>query len=314
VEGSVDLTPEGRLDAARLTRVALGGWLDAPVTIRGRGEGVPPAIALEGGNFDLRRLPRNNRSGGPGRTIEVQLDRLRISDTLSATSVRGELSTRGGLSGQFSARVNGDAPIRATLAPNENGTAIRILSDDAGDVLRSAGIFATSNGGKLDVVLQPRPERGQYNGTLKITENTRVKDAPALAALLSGISIVGLLEQMDGEGLFFAGAEAEFLLTPEALQINRGAATGPSMGISVAGLYTFEDKNLDLQGVISPIYLLNGIGSIFRRGEGLFGFNYRLSGPTSDPRVAVNPLSILSPAMFREIFRRPPPKLPEATE
>ena len=63
-----------------------------------------------------------------------------------------------------------------------------------------------------------------------------------------------------------------------------------------------------MQGVISPIYILNGIGQIFtRRGEGLFGFAYRMTGAQGATRVEVNPLSILTPGMFREIFRRPPP-------
>ena len=46
-----------------------------------------------------------------------------------------------------------------------------------------------------------------------------------------------------------------------------------------------------------------------RPGEGLFGFTYRLTGKADNPQVSVNPLSILTPGMFREIFRRPAPKL-----
>ncbi|MCK7475762.1 MAG: hypothetical protein MZV49_24990 [Rhodopseudomonas palustris] len=63
--------------------------------------------------------------------------------------------------------------------------------------------------------------------------------------------------------------------------------------------------------MISPIYLLNGIGAILtRRGEGLFGFNYtRDRHGATEPAVSVNPLSILTPGMFRDIFRRPAPVL-----
>jgi hypothetical protein len=69
---------------------------------------------------------------------------------------------------------------------------------------------------------------------------------------------------------------------------------------------------LDMQGVISPLFFLNGIGSILtRKGEGLIGFNYALRGPAKSPKVSVNPLSAFTPGMFREIFRAPPPKLPE---
>ena len=42
--------------------------------------------------------------------------------------------------------------------------------------------------------------------------------------------------------------------------------------------------------------------------EGLFGFNYTMTGTPDDVSVRVNPLSILTPGMFREIFRAPPPK------
>ena len=77
------------------------------------------------------------------------------------------------------------------------------------------------------------------------------------------------------------------------------------------GTYDVEGARLDMRGVVSPFYLVNGIGSLFaRKGEGLIGFNYRLRGPTSKPRVSVNPFSALTPALLRQIFRAPPPKLP----
>ena len=44
-----------------------------------------------------------------------------------------------------------------------------------------------------------------------------------------------------------------------------------------------------------------------RPGEGLIGFNFTLQGPVGDTSVSVNPLSVLTPGMFREIFRRPAP-------
>ena len=64
-----------------------------------------------------------------------------------------------------------------------------------------------------------------------------------------------------------------------------------------------------MQGVISPLNVVNGvIGAIFSpRREGLFGFAYQLTGNAQSPQVTVNPFSILTPGVFREIFRRPPP-------
>ena len=102
---------------------------------------------------------------------------------------------------------------------------------------------------------------------------------------------------------------AEFRLGPEQLTLYRSSAVGPSLGISLDGLYDLKRDRLDMQGVVSPVYFLNGIGQVFsRRGEGLFGFNFRLRGDSQNPSVSVNPLSILTPGAFREIFRRAPPK------
>ena len=42
-------------------------------------------------------------------------------------------------------------------------------------------------------------------------------------------------------------------------------------------------------------------------GLGIPRETLRLVGDADNPRMAVNPLSILTPGMFREIFRRPPP-------
>ena len=148
---------------------------------------------------------------------------------------------------------------------------------------------------------------GTYNGQFLI-EDMRLRKAPLMADLLDAISVVGLLNQLDGPGIHFTTLDGQFRLTPRRLQILQAAAVGPSIGISADGIYDFVSKDLDMRGVISPVYFLNGIGSIFtRRGEGLFGFNYRVTGAVENPRVGVNPLSILTPGMFRRIFRSAPP-------
>ena len=103
---------------------------------------------------------------------------------------------------------------------------------------------------------------------------------------------------------------SRFRITPKTIVITEGSAVGPSLGLSLDGYYDVASKQLDMQGVVSPFFVINGIGSIFtRRGEGLIGFNFNADGPAALPRIDVNPLSIFTPGMFREIFRRPPPKL-----
>ena len=137
-----------------------------------------------------------------------------------------------------------------------------------------------------------------------------MQKAPAIASLLDAISIVGIIDQMNGPGIFFSDVEARFRLTPSRVIVSESSAVGPSMGISMDGYYDLGSGQMDFQGVLSPIYAVNAIGRLIaRKGEGLIGFNFNLRGTTGAPRVAVNPLSVFTPGMFRDIFRRPPPKL-----
>jgi hypothetical protein len=311
-EGRITTRKGGGLDVARFSSVKSGDWFDASVDVTGNGKGRDVDIAVTGGTIDMRKMPENRGSGGAGgggSPLSLALDRLVVSKGISFTDFKGKFSSDGGLNGQFSASMNGKGAINGAVAPARDGTAVRILSEDAGTIMAAAGIFDKGRGGTLDLTLNPRKTAGHYDGRA-VFGALRVQGAPALASLLSAISVVGLLEQMNGAGLAFNKGEMSFILTPDAVQITQGSAVGASLGVSFAGLYTTAGGRLDLQGVISPIYLVNGIGAIFsRRGEGLFGFNYRLTGTADEPEVSVNPLSILTPGMFREIFRSAPPKL-----
>ncbi len=307
--GSISLRGDGSLDRARFDSVDLD-WFKGGLTLRGQGKGAPPAIIIDGGAADLRRTAFAKDAGGPGSLpITVALDRLTVSDGIALTGFRGDFTTRGGFNGTFTGAVNRAAPVAGTVAPLKNGTGVRIRSDDAGAALRAAGIFDRARGGALDLTLRPTGAEGSYDGDFAI-RGIRVVNAPVLAEMLGAISVIGLIEQLNGSGILFSDVKGSFLLTPKAVEIRQGSAIGASLGVSGEGLYDSVTKQIDLRGTISPIYLLNGIGAIVSKSrDGLFGFNYRLQGPASDPRISINPLSILTPGMFREIFRAPPPRI-----
>lgn len=311
-KGRVSLRGDGGLDRAGFASVALGDWFRGGVDVIGRGKGRSIALDVTGGQVDLRFLPDDRGPSGDGSSdlpITARLSRLQVTDSIALTGLRGAFTPLGGFNGSFTARVNDGAEVQGTVVPSLYGTAVRIRSNDAGGVAAAAGVFSSARGGVLDLTLTPNGRNGQYDGVAQISR-VRVVDAPVLADLLSAVSVVGLLEQLTGSGIVFSDVAGEFLLTPAAVEIRRGSAVGASLGISMAGVYETRNKGLALQGVVSPLYLLNGIGSaITQRGEGVFGFNYELRGTADNPEVSVNPLSILTPGRLREIFRRPAPKL-----
>ncbi len=308
--GRIELGEGPAFRALRLSRVVVGDWLDAGVTISARGSGQPPAIAVTGGSVDLRRaeLGGAGGDGGGGRgPVSLRLDRLRLTDTIALAPFAADLAPGGALRGSFRGQVNGGVTAEGELSGGPRGVAVRVTSRDAGAILRDAGLVRRVQGGALDLVLRPTGADGTYDGELRVTDPV-LRDAPAIAELLSAISVVGLVEQMRTSGIPFDEVSAEFRVSPRRVTLYRSSAVGASLGLSMDGSYDMVSRTMDMQGVVSPIYLLNRVGSVFtRRGEGLFGVNFTLRGPVSSPQVGVNPLSILTPGAFRDIFRRPPP-------
>ncbi|QXT38544.1 AsmA-like C-terminal region-containing protein [Gymnodinialimonas ceratoperidinii] len=311
LEGAVTLTEDGFLNRFSAGRFRLGQWLDVQGGLVGRGDGAP-AIEVSGGVLDFRTMPSLLGAGGSGDTesvgpLSVVLDRMQITEGIALTDLRADLDGGSG-SGQFRGQVNGGATVNGQLVPSANGPSVRMQSGDGGAVLRSAGIFENMHGGAFDLILAARAESGQYDGRLTI-DGPRLRDAPVMAELLNLISVVGLLEQLSGDGINLGEINGAFRITPSAITVQEGTAVGPSMGISMDGVYDVASGRYEMQGVVSPFYIVNGLfGALFAtRREGLFGFNYRLIGDSEDTRVTVNPLSILTPGIFREIFRAPPP-------
>lgn len=317
-EGGLTLGPGGGLGLLELAQLRVGSWMDVTGRLRGRGAGQAPAVEIASGRVDLRSAPIGVGGGGSGRggtngggaPLSLTLDSLRVTDSIDLHDFRGNFATARGLEGRFEGELAGRTPIQGEAIPQNGGSAFRIRGEDAGDVLRYAGFLKTVQDGTFSLDLAPlRGQVGAFDGLMRI-EGTRLQKAPVIASLLDGISVVGLIDQLNGPGIYFSEVEARFRLTPSRVVISRSSAVGPSMGISLDGYYDLAVRQMDLQGVLSPIYIVNGIGRIFsRKGEGLIGFNFNLRGGIDAPRVAVNPLSVFTPGMFRDIFRRPPPDL-----
>lgn len=317
--GTVRLRGKGELELARFDEVEVQDWFSGAVEFRGQGAGKAPVMAVTSGQIDLRGLdllPATAGNGGaePGPII-AQLDRVIVSQGQSLIGFQGEFTRRGGFNGAFTGSLNGGALVRGTVVPSRSGSAVQLTSSDAGAALRAAGVFSNASGGTLQMTIAPRGSAdGHYDAEVQM-RNLRVRKTNVLAELMSAVSIVGLLEQLNGSGILFGTADFDLVITPNAVEITRGSAVGATLGVSIAGVYGTRTQRMDMQGVISPVYLVNGIGAaLTRRGEGLFGFNYRLRGASDNPQVQVNPLSILTPGMFRDIFRRPAPGLNQNRE
>jgi hypothetical protein len=318
VEGKLDLNSNGSLQQARFTKIKVGKWLDTSATLSPNGAGGSN-ITVNGGNADLRELGKSAQGNGgadASSTIKISLDRVRITDDLSLTTFVGQLTTKGGLNGKFVGKVNNGTRIDGKVFQQKYGTAFELVSDNAGGVMASAKLLENVRGGDMRVILIPQQGKGDFNGTLDV-KRTRIKDASALAGLLNAISLVGLIQQLEGEGIHFSTVEGRFKLRENGVKLEKISAVGPSMGMTLNGWYDVRNKVVDFEGVTTPFYAVNGIferllGPLIGRqkGEGIFSFTYRMRGSAAKPKITVNPLSILTPGAFREIFRTKVPDPP----
>ncbi len=268
------------------------------------------ALEITGGELNMQeflKLPLAKNSSKKSTPVIIHLDELRLNEKQFVTRFKSTLDFKG--KGKFTGSLNNLASFAGEINRANEGYSITASSKNAGSFFRALGAVKAADGGTAELKITQVKNSAEMKGRLKIT-NIRLRDMPALLELLDAISIVGLLDQLQGPGLVLNEVEADFVNLPDQIKFKRASAFGPSIGISLEGYYAKTTNELNMQGVLSPLYVVNAIGSIFtRKGEGLLGFNYRLRGNAKKPEVLVNPLSIFTPAIFREIFRRPVPNL-----
>ena len=91
---------------------------------------------------------------------------------------------------------------------------------------------------------------------------------------------------------------------------------GPLLGARLNGKIDYNRQYVFLEGTYVPLYGLNSIpnsipiiGDILsggRSGDGLIGITFQVQGPMGHPQVMVNPLSMLTPGLLRQIWETAP--------
>jgi len=305
--GKINFENDGQFKSAVFPVLEVSDWFSTSLTLS-KTDNVN-LMELEGGKVDFRSLVFGKSEKTEVGFLKVSLDSLRISDGIEFTNFIADIDFSKKELGSFKAQVNGGADIYGKLSKGEFGTIITLDSANAGHVLRSSGILKNIRGGGLNLVLTPNEKKGYYTGRFIINKFRMLHSNP-LALLLDSLSLVGLVDKLENEGIQFNQAKGWLNITPEGIQLSDVSLVGLSMGMSITGWYDKKKKAINFDGVVTPVYAINGVferlaGKLFgeQKGEGLFSFVYTMKGPTSAPIVEVKPLSILTPGGFRKIFR-----------
>jgi hypothetical protein len=199
-----------------------------------------------------------------------------------------------------------------SLAPEGDHRRLRVVSNDAGDLLQTIDRTSRIEGGRLDLDAAVRQQHPTLDvgGTLRVSAFT-LREAPLLARLLTVASLTGIGNLLAGEGIFFDHFEMPFTYRQEVLAVERVRLSGSQLGLTAQGRLDLGRDAIDLSGTIVPVYGLNWVigripvlGDFLRgsEGEGAFAMTYTASGDLSEPTIRVNPLSVLAPGMIRELF------------
>lgn len=205
--------------------------------------------------------------------------------------------------------------------PTPQGPTLHFEAANGGGAIAFFGISKSIRGGKLVVKGEPTPNGGlrDMRGSVVLSDFV-LRDAPVLALLLNSMSLVGVLDILNGEGIAFKRARVNFNWVDRGqpaqhknvrlIKLRDGRTSGASLGLNFEGEIDNWANVLDMDGTIIPISGVNNVlsgiplvGEILTGGgSGILAATYKIKGPKDKPQVSVNPLSVLAPGILRKIF------------
>ncbi|MCB1721623.1 MAG: hypothetical protein H6860_04955 [Rhodospirillales bacterium] len=281
-------------------------------------------IVMDGPFLDARPFLDDEKEEGkpydaPPMLISVAVDRMRTTDeeTVQYAKLYIDIDGLGKINQMEMDGIAGAGDIYLRYKPDGSGKRVfRLEADDAGATLKAFDLYKGVRGGKL--VIYGEPIHGVFDrnliGVAEMT-NFKVVDAPALAQLLGAMSLPGLMASLNGdEGLSFTKMEANFdwLYRPSGslLVFKDGRTSGNSLGLTFDGTFDNAAHTMDVTGTIIPLSGINKVigdiplvGDILTGGTGaLIAATYTMKGSSEDPKVSVNPLSVLTPGILRRVL------------
>jgi hypothetical protein len=158
-------------------------------------------------------------------------------------------------------------------------------------------------------------DNGPYVGKITLKDFVIVKE-PRLKRLVSQRvkDFTGRDKSLpiDPSAVKFIKATANLEKGKGYLIVKKGLIRNDTIGSSFNGLVFDKNNRMDLSGTFMPAYGINRLfgkipvlGLFLGNGSegGLFGITYKLEGNAKKPKLLLNPLSLVTPGIFRQIFQ-----------
>ncbi|MCV3764293.1 DUF3971 domain-containing protein [Rhizobium sp. TRM95796] len=322
--GVLKLDKSGLL-AADLKKIRLSPDDKFAVSLDRKGKGY--AIAVTGDALDLRPLLSKLKDDNGAAASKGQKD-------ASSTSIRATLGSVGGYNKESLSQVRlamatrkgeistldfgGVTRSGQAVVVRRNGStgAFEIASGDAGALARFADVYKNMNGGLLNVKLTSRGEKS-WRGSVDIrnfalVNEQRLKSLVSARTGANGESLTDALKtEIDTSSQKFRRGFARLLMDGGVISVQNGIVRGDQVGATFQGVVRDPRGRIDITGTFMPVYGINSlfgqlpiIGNILGNGRdrGLLGITFKLEGPFDAAQLSVNPLSLIAPGVFRNIF------------
>ena len=307
------------LDALEIGPTRAAGDIRFPVATGG-----PIQATLSGTVLDLST--QFSDSGGKGSSkasgakgkgtpwiADIKFDRVLLAHERSLGTVVAHAEYDGQKVAALRADSSGAERVSAVIAPEGNGRRVTLRAADGGLLLRALDVLDSVGGGRLalDAHYDDRYPDPPLSGALDLSDFS-IRNAVAIGKLLQAITVYGLIDAMQGNGVQFTRLNMPFTYAGDVLELGESHAFSVSLGITAHGRIDVGRSVLDVRGTVVPAYALNSalgniplIGKLFspEHGGGLVAVDYSVSGALNNPSVTVNPLSALTPGFLRGLFK-----------
>ena len=327
ISGHVDLDSANELEALTFGEVGLGALTNLSIKARRRDDGVMQVHA-EGPSYDARDFFQTLISAdqltnsadadvdnGSNIDLTAKIGKLVGYDESFATDVDLSMSKRAGelVAVQGRGLLTGQKLVTVDLQNGDVGRILTAKADDAGTAFRLVGFYRNIEGGAAS--LRVNLDAGGVNktGTLRVRDFAIVGDSVVADVLTdpSSTAAFGQQQQNIKRQIVFRRLRVPFVAGGGKFQLDDAYMNGPELGATLRGTIDFNAQTLDLGGTYVPLYGLNSalgavpvLGRVLvgRQGEGLVGITFAIKGQLDDPTVLVNPMSVMTPGIFRQIF------------
>lgn len=318
--GNIVLAKSGLL-SANLKGVEFPGASAFSVTVKNAKNRLD--IALNGQSYDARSLLKrfiNLENQGGGEKLQNMRIKAQIGSILGQNNEQlvGAnvlfLSQNGKTNVDISGVLNNGKQAKLSKTDIGENRSLIIETGDAGRLLRFADTYKKMSGGVLSANLRSNG-KGVFQGPVTLLDFS-VVDEPRLNTLMStgGNRSLNNVTQnkLKTDRIRFRRASGNVQYGKSFLVVRDGLIGGQEVGLAIDGRVYDSNRSMSLTGTFLPAYGLNRLiggipllGQLFGSGEkrGLIGITFKLEGDYRTPNIYVNPLSLVTPGVFRDIFR-----------